>query len=217
MSTPSAPSVPPDGPTAPASAAASLDALEEQQRRTARGIRPHPLGLYLPWGVGYLVAFGGAWLASGPDAVLPESVATVLVIVGALVPGVGSAVTLSRANRGLSGPSRRVAVMYGWSWILGFAALTLVNGRIADSGVTPGTLSLIWSGSALVLVGVLLLAGGVRWPDSGQYALGVWILATAVVAVLVGYPANLLALALLGGGGLVVAAVVLAIRSGRRA
>jgi len=201
---PDRPDVP--GPIDPA---ASLDALESQQRRTVRGLTPSPLGLYLPWGLGYVVAFGAAWLASGPDAVVSGTVAAVLIAVAALIPLVGSAVTLSRSGRGLAGPSRRVGAMYGWSWILGFVALTLINLRLSAAGLPPETMSLLWSGDALVLVGVLFLAGGLLWPGSGQYVLGVWILVSAVVAVLVGYPSNFLVLALLGGGGLVVTAVVM--------
>ena len=54
------------------------------------------------------------------------------------------------------------------------------------------------------------------WPGSGQYALGVWILLSSALSVLVGYPANFLVLALAGGGGLVVMAVVARARSGSR-
>ena len=198
-------------------AATSLGALEDQQRRTARDLRPHPLGLYLPWGLGYLVAFGATWLAAGPDPVLPAAVATVLVAIAAVVPLVASGVTVGRSTRGLAGPSRRVSRLYGWSWVLGFAALVAVLVRLDALGVPVETSSLIWTGACLVLVGVLFLAGGTLWPGSGQYVLGVWILASAVVAVLAGYPTNFLLLAVLGGGGLVVLAVVAHVRSRRTA
>ena len=68
MPTPTPPTHPerPGGPEV-LDAAASLDALESQQRRTARALTPSPYGLYLPWGLGYLVAFGAAWLAGGDD------------------------------------------------------------------------------------------------------------------------------------------------------
>ena len=194
-----------------------LPGATPQQRRTARELTPSPLGLYLPWGLGYLVAFGAAWLASGPDAVIPGPVTAVLVGMAALLPPVGSALTVSRSGRGLTGPSRRVGAMYGWTWFLGFVALTSVNLRLAASGIPPETMSLLWSGTALVLVGLLFLAGGVIWPGSGQYVLGLWILGTAVASVLVGYPTNFLVLAVLGGGGLVTTALVMHRRRGRLA
>lgn len=194
---------------------ASLDALEDQQRRTARGLRPHPLGLYLPWGLGYLVAFGAAWLAAEPGALVPGAVATVLIVIAGVVPLVASALTIHRSQRGLSGPRARTAALYGWSWVLGFVALGVVLGRLDALGVPAETSSVLWSGACLVLVGVLFLAGGMLFPGSGQYVLGVWILASAVVAVLVGYPANFLALAVLGGGGMIALAVVTHVR-GRR-
>ena len=196
---------------------ATLDALDDQQRRTARELRPSPLGLYLPWGLGYLVAFGAVWLAAGPDAVLPAAVAMVATVVAGVVPLVASGITVGRSTRGLSGPSRRTSTMYGWSWVLGFAALMTVLARLDTTGMPVATASLMWTGACLVLVGVLFLAGGMLWPGSGQYVLGVWILASAVVAVLAGYPSNLLLLAVLGGGGMIVLAVVAHLRSRRPA
>jgi hypothetical protein len=53
-------------------------------------------------------------------------------------------------------------------------------------------------------------------PGSGQYALGVRIVVPSALSVLVGYPANFLVLALAGGGGLVVMAVVARVRSRSR-
>ena len=56
---------------------------------------------------------------------------------------------------------------------------------------------------ALLVVGLLYLAGGALWNHVPQYVVGVWVLISAVVSVLVGYPANFLVLALLGGGFIV--------------
>jgi hypothetical protein len=79
-------------------------------------------------------------------------------------------------------------------------------------GVPGPVISLIWSGSALIVVGLLTIAGGLLWPGSGQYALGVWILVSAAASVVVGHPTNFLVLALAGGGGFVVLAVVSRLR-----
>jgi hypothetical protein len=161
--------------------------------------------MFLPWGLGYLVGFGGIWLAV--RGVLPGGLVTALLVVAAVAPIISTGVTVARSTRGVSGPSRRVGALYGWAWLLGFAALFAINIRIGTLGVPEPTLSLLWSGSALLVVGLLYLAGGALWDHVPQYVLGVWTLLTAVATVFVGYPSNFAVLALAGGGGFVVLGV----------
>jgi hypothetical protein len=193
------------GPAEHPTAADALAAIDTAQQRTARSLRPSPLGMFVPWGLGYLVGFGGVWLAI--RGVLPDAVVVPLLVVAALLPVGSTGITLSRSSRGLSGPSRRATALYGWTWVLGFAALCAINLRVTALGVPGPTLSLIWSGSALLLVGLLYLAGGALRNHVPQYVLGIWTLVTAVATVFVGYPANFAVLALAGGGGFVVLGV----------
>ena len=194
-----------NGPAEHPSAADALAAIDAAQERTARSLRPSPLGMFVPWGLGYLVGFGGVWLAI--RGVLPDAVVTPLLVLAALVPVIATGVTITRSSRGLTGPSRRATTLYGWTWVLGFAALCAINLRLTALGVPAPTVSLIWSGSALLLVGLLYLAGGALRNHVPQYVLGVWTLVTAVATVFVGYPANFAVLALAGGGGFVVLGV----------
>jgi hypothetical protein len=182
------------GPAEHPEAADALAAIDAAQERTTRSLRPSPLGMFVPWGVGYLVGFGGVWLAI--RGVLPDGVVPVLLVLAAVVPLVSAGITVTRSSRGLSGPSRRVGALYGWAWILGFAALFAMNSRFAALGVP-----------ALLVVGLLYLAGGALWNHVPQYVLGVWTLVTAVATVFVGYPANFAVLALAGGGGFLVLGV----------
>ena len=46
----------PEGPMSPAE---SLTLIEDQERRTRAGLRPDPLGIFLPWGLAY-------WSRSAP-------------------------------------------------------------------------------------------------------------------------------------------------------
>lgn len=201
------------GPAEQPSAADALAAIDAAQQRTTTALRPSPLGMFVPWGLGYLVGFGGVWLSI--RGVLPDAAVAVLLVVAAVVPLASTGITVARSSRGLAGPSRRIGAMYGWAWPLGFAALFAVNIRVGDLGVPGPTLSLLWSGSALVVVGLLYLAGGALWNHVPQYVLGVWTLATAVLTVFDGYPANFLVLALAGGGGFVVLGLYLHVQ-GRR-
>ncbi len=191
----------------PLSPAESLALIETERDRLIGKIGPDPSLLYLAFGVAYVAIFGSVYLTLGPVRLLPDWLTlTIGIVVG--VAAVGSSIALGvRAGRGLVGPSQKAGAMYGCSWTLGFAALVGVNTQFSDAGLPYGTVSLIWSGSALVLVGVLFLAGGAMFGDVPQYVLGIWILVTAVLAVLVGYPSNFLMLALAGGGGLLAASV----------
>jgi hypothetical protein len=193
-------------------AADALAEIDATQRRTTRALRPSPLGMFVPWGLGYVLAFGGVWLAL--RGLLPGGLIPFLLIVAAVVPLVSTSITLRRSSHGVVGPSRRTGAMYGSAWLLGFIALGAVNTRLGDLGMPAATQSLLWSGSALVVVGLLYLAGGALFDHVPQYVLGVWMLISAVVSVLVGYPANFLVLAVLGGGGFIVLGLWMHVRAG---
>jgi hypothetical protein len=206
------PHPPDDRPLSPAESLALIDA---QGHEAHRRLRPNPLGLYLPWGLAYLIAFGAVWLTVGPG-VLPAAVTAVLVALSAVGAVATVVTTVARSHRGVAGPTRTTSTRFVWAWFVAFLVLGVTNGALADLGLPVSTVSLIWSGSALLVVGLLLLAGGMLWPGSGQYPLGVWILVSSALSVLVGYPANFLVLALAGGGGLVVMAVVVHVRGRSR-
>src|SRR6201991_2309959 len=76
----------------------------------------------------------------------------------------------------------------------------------------PHTISLLWSGTSLLLTGTLSLAGGMLWQDRLQYGFGVWIIVSGGASVLVGVPGNFLVLCLAGGGGFLVASLVYFVR-----
>ena len=192
----------------PLSAGESLALIESQQREVHRRLGVHVALFYGPWGAAYLLGFGSVFLTY-PSAVplrLPAGVAAV--IIGVLFPTaiVVSVVNGTRAGRGVRGPSRMVGAMYGWSWTLGFGAMYAVNIGVTRLGLPADAVTLLYSGSALVLVGVLYLAGGALWQDRFQYGLGVWMLVTGAGSVLAGVPGNFAVLSLAGGGGLLLAA-----------
>ncbi len=202
----------------PLSAGESMALIEREQREVRRRLNVNVVLFYGPWGAAYLLGFGAVYLTypSGLPARLPGAVGAVVTVVLFAVATVTSAVNGVRGGRGVRGPSRVVGSMYGWSWPLGFGALSLVNSRvIAFGGLSADAASLLWSGSALLLVGVLYLAGGALWQSPAMYALGVWMLVTGALSVLVGVPGNFLVLALGGGGGMLLTAVCFAVRPPR--
>jgi len=201
----------------PLSAGESLALIESQRREVHRRLGVNVALFYGPWGAAYLLGFGSVFLTY-PSAVslrLPSGVAAVITGVLFATAVVVSVVTGTRAGCGVRGPSRMVGAMYGWSWTLGFSALAAVNNGVTRLGLPADAVTLLWSGSALLLVGVLYLAGGALWQDRFQYGLGVWMLVTGAGSVLAGVPGNFAVLSLAGGGGLLLTAGYFTLRPPR--
>ena len=189
------------------SAGESMALIERQTEEAQRRLGFNPALILGLWGAAYLFGFGAIFLTY-PTAVplrLPGAVAAV--IIGVLFPAatVISIVTGVRSGRGLRGPSRAAGAMYGWSWTLGFCALAAVNIGVTRLGLPANAVTLLWSGSSLLLVGVLYLASGALFQDRFQYGLGVWMLVSGACSVFAGVPGNFAVVALAGGGGLFLA------------
>ncbi|HEY4456897.1 MAG TPA: hypothetical protein VGN81_21475 [Pseudonocardiaceae bacterium] len=167
------------------------------------------------WGFAFLISWGAFYLVG--EHHLPGFVAGILL--GVLVPtsAVISTVLGIRSSRGVRGPSQVMGAMYGWSWTLGFMALTAINVGLQDTGLNNNQVNLLWSGSALLLMGVLYLAAGTVFRSWPQYAFGAWMLISAAGSVYAGVPKNFLVLALAGGGGFLVQAAYYAWRGFRGA
>lgn len=196
--------------------AARLALIEEQTRHVRRRVNVDPAVLCAIWGVAWLVGFGAAYLAYGPNRVIPAwlgpTLASVLIAAG-MVASIGYSVTV---GRGVSGGSRTSEQMYGWSWTLGFLCLAVVNSALTQRGLPSADVALLWSGTSLLLVGVLYLAGGALWRDWVMFGLGVWTMCSAAGAVLAGVPGNFLVLAVAGGGGFLSAALYHRVRTAPR-
>ena len=196
----------------------SIALINAQRAAMRHRIDIDPTPIYAAWGLAWLLGWGSLYLALAPGIrLMPVWIAGVLTgllhgaaLVVSIVKGV-------RAGWGIHGPSKDTGAMYGWSWTLGFAALTAVNIGLTRYGMPDDVVRLLWSGTSLVLVGVLFLAGGALWHDRVQYGVGLWILAAAAASVFAGVPGNYLVLALAGGGGFLLQAAFYASRRRRLA
>jgi hypothetical protein len=196
------------------SAGESLALIERQQEAARRDLGLNPAVMLGLWGLAYLLGFGAIFLTY-PTALpvrLPGAVAGVLIGVLFAAATVTSIVMGARSGRGLRGPSRAAGAMYGWSWTLGFCTLAAVNGGVSRLGLPDDAETLLWSGSSLLLVGVLYLAAGALFQDRFQYGLGVWMLVSSACSVYAGVPGNFAVVSLAGGGGLLLAAGYFALR-----
>jgi hypothetical protein len=198
----------------PLSAEETLALIEQQQQEAQRKLGVNPALFYGPWGAAYLLGFGSIFFTYPTTFPrhMPDAVAAA--ITGALFAAatVISVVTGARAGRGLRGPSREAGAMYGWSWTLGFCALAAVNIGVTRLGLPDDAVTLLWSGSSLLLVGVLYLAAGALFQDRFQYGLGMWMLMSGACSVFADVPGNFAVVSLAGGGGLLLAAAYFALR-----
>ncbi|MFF7633733.1 hypothetical protein ACFZB9_11355 [Kitasatospora sp. NPDC008050] len=178
-----------------------LALIAAEHAHVQRRVHHDPVLLFTVWGGAWLIGFGTTYLAYGPDRVLPGwlgAAVPAVLIVSALIWSIGYSL---RTGRGVSGPSRTVAALYGWSWSLGFGCLSVVNTALIDRGLSSDTAAMLWSSSSLLLTGVLYLAGGMIGQDKVRYSVGAWTMLCAAGAVFAGVPGNFLVQSLAGGGG----------------
>jgi hypothetical protein len=202
----------------PMSAEESLNLIAQQNRRTRRELGGGPARMLAAWAFAWIVGWGFTYFATQTESV-PGWVGGVLVAVLFVAAMAYTGYVSARAGRGIRGPSKTVGAMYGYSWALSSVGLTVIDIRITQFGsLSSDQVSLLWSGTWLLLTGVLYLTGGMLWQDKLMYGLGAWMIVSAGLSVLVGFPANFLVLAICGGGGFLLGAIVYFVRekSGRR-
>ncbi|WP_206796823.1 hypothetical protein [Amycolatopsis sp. MtRt-6] len=193
----------------PMSAEESLNLIARQTRQNRRELGGGPARMLAAWAFAWIVGWGFTYVAVQPGVAIPGWVGGVLVAVLFAAAIAYTGYVSARAGRGIRGPSRTVGAMYGYSWAIASAGLMVIDIRITQFGsLASDQVSLLWSGTWLLLTGVLYLAGGTVWQDKLMYGLGAWMIVSAGLSVVVGFPANFLVLALCGGGGFLLAAIV---------
>jgi hypothetical protein len=193
-----------EGPEIPLSARESLDLIDRQEAEMDRDFSTFLVRLYATWAVLWFVAF--AALHAAGNGRFSFGVAVVIMGVAVLVGAVVSTVLGVRSGRGRRGPSMVGGALYGWTWLFGFAALVVVN--LSIMGDLPrDVVPVLWTGSVMVLAGVLFMTGGAMFRDVGQYVLGGWLLLVGVACVLVDVDYQALVIAFGGLIGLGVRAV----------
>lgn len=197
--------------TDPAALLALIAAERERtRRRTAPTLAVIGTAWGLAWLVGYLTLYGtfdgeiSPWWAFATFGGL------------LMLAVVITAVHTARRSSGLRGESATVGAMYGWTWVIGFVAAALLFGGVARADAGPETMALVSNGVSCIVVGLIYLAGGMLWREWRMFALGGWIALVAGAASLAGPPTVYLVMALAGGGGFLLAALLDGIASRRR-
>ncbi|PPL14150.1 hypothetical protein [Microterricola pindariensis] len=196
-------------------AAEMLAVIAAQQRRVDRMmLRPIPWMLGL-WGVAWLVGFTLLWSAyegGNPWFRIPMSVAAP--IFGILIAGaiVASIIIGIRLGRGVKGVSTFAGAVYGVSWSLcGMAFAALGMGLIAN-GLSSELASIYFPSGFALMCGTLYLAGAALWRQVSMLVLGIIMLVVGAIAPFFGAPTNNIVMAVFGGGALLIAAIIFAVR-----
>lgn len=189
----------------PADPAASLLLITQQQAATRQALTPGQHMFFLPWGFAWLVGFGAYVLREPLD--LPEFLPLTVLFALLALAGVLSGVAGARAYGSISGDSARRGHWYGLCWFAGFASMTALLVRVGDQ-MPPETIGLLWSASSVGITGMLQMAGGAIWLDKQLFRLGCYVLAVNIAGVLAGPQWHPMLVAVLGGGGMLIAGTV---------
>lgn len=193
---------------APLNPAESLRLIERERTEAARRIHPDPRIFLWPWGFAWLIGFTLYFLRWGPDGrvlvALPEWLPPVVLLTVMMAAGVISGVAGARSSRWISGPSSRQGMFYGFTWMIAFTGLSVVLAQISDT-LTPEQAALLWPGAMVALSGALHMAGGAIYKDDALFFLGAFISVINIVGVILGPGWHALLIAVLGGGGMILA------------
>lgn len=199
----------------PLAAADSLALIDAQQRRVGEQIEPDARLLYGLWGVALLIGEGAFFFATWKDSPfdIPLAVAGVTLLVSLVSAMVLTSVHIARRVAGVQGDSSRQGMFYGWTWMIGFLALAAVISGVTRTGVDEETIGLLWAAGSGLVIGLLYMAGGAMWLDRTQFALGAWFALVSGAGAIAGTPWIYLVLSLAGGGGMLVVAGAIAVRT----
>ncbi len=194
-----------DAPLDPALGAAIV---AEQRARVRERTDVDARLIFGAWSVAWFAGFGVMGLESTGTVDLPREAAAATFGVLLLAAGVVTAVHIGVRSAGVRGTSSLQGAMYGWAWALGFAGITTLGFTLAREGVDGEVMGTVMTIASTTLVAGLYMAGGAVWADRVQFSLGAWVGLTTIVAAVIGYPTMHLVMAVAGGGGMLVAALV---------
>lgn len=199
-------------------AAESLALIEAQRRLVEQQTEPDARLLYGVWGVALLIGEAAFFFATWRDSPIGISrpVAGVTLFVMLASAMVITGIHTGRRVAGVRGNSARQGMFYGWTWMVGFIALSAIISGVARAGVDDHIIGLLWAAGSGLVIGLLYMAGGALWLDRTQFTLGAWFALVSGAGAVAGLPWIYLLLSVAGGGGMLVTAAALAARTSLR-
>jgi hypothetical protein len=166
--------------------------------RGATGSDVDSRAAYASFGIAYVLGHGAAAVSLGPD----------LLGAGLAAGTVFASVAATRAQRGAGPHDSLSGKLLGLSWVSAFIALFLAITGLAAQLEMPDLQTILWPTWSGFLVGLLYLGEGATRRNLLHYGLGTWLALISAAALFLGIPSLFWVLAIAGGGGFVVAAVL---------
>lgn len=208
--------MPADNEEEPLDVRSAADLLRQTEQNAREALTVRMSVVYAAWGVAWMVGLFGMWLSVrdqhpylGPSAV-SSAVFGVLMLTAVVL----TIAVVVRAAGGVRGGSEIRGRMYGWSWMVGFAAIFAVDAALRHAGASPAVTGVMGVAGPVLVVGLIYLVGATIWLDWAMFGLGVWLGAVAVVGAWTGPVHILLVVAVAGAAGFFTAALL---TGGRRA
>jgi hypothetical protein len=165
---------------------------------------------YVSFAAAYVLGHGAAVLSKGTDPVLnlPGWLPLALLAAGLVAGTVQSMNAASRALRGASESEQLAGKLLGVSWATAFVALFLAITGLTVAFDKPELQEVLWPVGSTLVVGLLYLAEGAVRRNKLHYGLGSWLAMVAAASLFLSTPGFYGLLAVAGGGGYAVAAVL---------
>jgi hypothetical protein len=190
--------------------------LDQTQRSTRQALQAPYALIYLTWGLAWLIGLGAMWLSVRAQQPYHGPSGLSAAVLGTLM-GVASLVTsllIVRATRGVGGHSAVQGLIWGMAFSAGFASWFAIAGAIDHYGASRAVLGITYAVGPVLVTGLVYMVAAAVWAESSMLILGAWLVVICVVAAWSGPVNVLLVEALTGGGGFLVASMLLARRRG---
>ncbi|MBH0084070.1 hypothetical protein [Salinibacterium sp. SWN167] len=197
-----------------------LKLVDDQQSVMVRQqLSPIPWMLGV-WGIAWLIGFGLLWAAAQSGSswisvpLVPASVAFAVLIGGAIVI---STILGIRISTGVQGNSTFAGTVYGLSWLVASTGFSTVGAGLIQNGLSPELASLYFPAVFGIMAGMIYFLGAALWQEKSQLVLGSILLVAGAISPFFGAPTNNVVMALVGGGSMLIAAIVFALHLRRMA
>lgn len=189
--------------------------IEQSRAEAERRLQAHPMVFFGPWGAAWLLGFGVMFLRFGPDGRVLVDIPRWLalaVLFALLFAAAGiSGFLAARTFRHVRGRSSVQGAMYGFAWMLSFMGMGITL-RHFNTLLPDPDLSMLWATVSVGLTAALHMAGGAVFQDRLLFGVGVWLTAVNIGGALLGPGWHNLAISVAGGGGMLLAGVLLWLR-----
>ncbi|SEU43795.1 ABC transporter permease [Nonomuraea wenchangensis] len=165
---------------------------------------------YISFAAAFILGHGSAALSKGADPVLSLPAWAPLTLLGAGIV-TGLVLTMragARAKRGADQSELLAEKLVGTSWATGFIALALAITGVSTAFDLPELQDVLWPAGSALVVGLINLAEGAVRRNTLHYGLGTWLALIASASLFLDTPGVYSVLAIAGGAGYVVAAIL---------